>query len=72
MPEMTGFEAARAIRGQDRADARTVPIIAISADAFHDDIQRCLDCGMNAHTPKPIDIQEVAVLLDRFFREGER
>ena len=69
MPNMNGFEAATAIRGLPREDAGQVPIIAISADAFYDDIQRCLDCGMNAHTPKPIDIREVARLLDQFFRQ---
>ena len=46
-------------------------IIAISADAFYDDIQRCLDCGMNAHTPKPIDVRVVAHLLDQFFQQRE-
>ncbi len=69
MPEMTGFEAAAAIRGLTRPDAAGVPIIAISADAFYDDIQRCLDCGMNAHTAKPIDLGEVAALLERYLRE---
>ena len=44
----------------------------MTADAFSEDINHCLSCGMNAHIAKPIDIQEVAVLLDRFFREGER
>lgn len=66
MPEMTGFEAVRAIRCLDRKDANTIPIIAMSADTFPEDIQRCLDCGMNAHTAKPIDVTEVARLLTRF------
>ncbi len=71
MPNMTGFEATAAIRGLPRADAGQIPIIAISADAFYDDIQRCLDCGMNAHTPKPIDVRVVAQLLDQFFQQKE-
>ena len=72
MPKMTGFEAAEAIRALDREDAGEIPIIAISADAFYDDVKRCLECGMNAHTPKPIDILEVAALLERYFREYDR
>ena len=67
MPQMTGYEAARAIRAmaEERPDAAGIPIIAMSADAFTDDVQRCMDCGMNAHTSKPIDVQEVVRLLDR-------
>lgn len=71
MPHMTGFEATVAIRSMNREDAGIIPIIAISADAFYDDIKRCLDCGMNAHTPKPIDIQEVTALLDQYFRQKD-
>lgn len=65
MPVMTGYEAARALRGLERSDA-DVPIIAMTADAFSEDIQRCLECGMNAHVAKPIDVKEVARLLDRY------
>ena len=66
MPEMTGFEAAQAIRKMNHPDAAKIPIIAMSADTFSDDIQHCLDAGMNAHTAKPIDVTEVARLLARF------
>lgn len=66
MPVMTGFEAAAAIRKLEREDARTIPIIAASADAFKDDIQKCLDCGMDAHTPKPLDLQNVFSLLKKY------
>ena len=66
MPHMTGYEAAKAIRELNRSDALSVPIIAMSADAFSDDIQRCHECGMNAHIAKPIDIMEVSRLLKRF------
>lgn len=48
-----GFEAASAIRALEREDAQAVPIIAISADAFRDDVQKCLACGMDAHTANP-------------------
>ena len=64
MPNMTGFEATKAIRSMDRPD-HGLPIIAMSADAFSSDIQKCLDCGMDAHVPKPIDVQQVARLLQR-------
>jgi len=55
MPVMNGLEAARAIRQMNRADSACVPIIALSADAFDDDVQESLDAGMNAHVAKPID-----------------
>ena len=68
MPVMSGIEAAKAIRKLARADARDIPIIAISADAFQDDIQKCLDCGMNAHTAKPLDAEKVLSLLSQYLR----
>jgi signal transduction histidine kinase/AmiR/NasT family two-component response regulator len=55
MPVMDGYEAARAIRALDRPDAKTVPILAMTADAFADDVQKCLDAGMNGHISKPIE-----------------
>ncbi len=63
MPIMTGYEATRAIRALARDDAEAIPIIAMSADAFSDDVQRCLDSGMNGHLAKPIDMDEVAAAL---------
>ncbi len=66
MPVMTGLEAARAIRKLPRAEAGTIPIIAVSADAFEDDIKKCLDSGMNAHLPKPLDPQQVLALLRQY------
>ena len=55
MPVMDGMEATRMIRGLDRADAATVPILAMTADAFSEDIQKCFDAGMNGHISKPVD-----------------
>jgi CheY-like chemotaxis protein/two-component sensor histidine kinase len=55
MPVMDGFTAARAIRAMDRPDAKNVPILAVSADAYADDVQKCGDVGMNGHIAKPID-----------------
>ncbi len=71
MPVMDGYEATRAIRAMDREDAKTVPIIAMSADAFTEDVQRCLDSGMNAHTAKPIDMDVVSKLLLKFIGEND-
>ncbi|MCI8814610.1 MAG: response regulator, partial [Lachnospiraceae bacterium] len=68
MPVMTGLEAAQAIRQQDRQDS-DIPIVAMTADAFAEDIQKCLDVGMNAHVAKPIDIQEVARHLKNFIKK---
>lgn len=70
MPEMTGYEAADAIRRMDRPDA-DIPIIAMTADAFSEDIRRCLEHGMNAHMAKPIDIEEVSHLLERYLVRSE-
>ena len=56
MPVMSGLEAARVIRGMDRPDAGTVPIIALSANAFEEDMAMSRSAGMDAHLPKPVDI----------------
>ena len=66
MPHMTGYEATKAIRGLNHPEALSIPIIAMSADAFSDDIQHCLECGMNAHIAKPIDVIELTRLLKRY------
>lgn len=66
MPHMDGLEATRAIRDLPRDDAGTIPIIAMTADAFSEDAQRCLDAGMNAHLPKPIDIDVLKHTLVKF------
>ena len=55
MPEMDGLEATAAIRELGRADARIVPIIALTANAFGEDVQRTLQAGMNAHLSKPVE-----------------
>ena len=66
MPVMSGYEATRAIRALDREDAKTIPIIAMTADAFSEDIKHCLDAGMNAHIAKPIDVRDVARQLKKY------
>ncbi len=71
MPVMTGYEAAQAIRELDRPDAKEIPIIAMTADAFSEDIKKCLDCGMNAHIAKPIDMREVNRLLVKYMKHPD-
>lgn len=66
MPIMTGYEATVEIRALDRADAKNIPIIAMTADAFSDDIKNCLESGMNAHIAKPIDLPELLRQLDKY------
>ena len=56
MPEMNGLEATAAIRALARPDAKEIPIIALTANAYQEDVQRCLDAGMNAHLSKPIHV----------------
>ncbi len=65
MPVMNGYEATEAIRKLDNSYS-DIPIIAMTADAFSEDIKKCLDIGMNAHIAKPIDIKEVAKALRKF------
>ncbi len=66
MPVMNGYEATRAIRALTRPDAKRIPIIAMTADAFAEDVRKCLDCGMNDHVAKPIDLREVTRLLTKY------
>ena len=65
MPEMDGYQATRAIRALPRPDAATVPVIAMTADAFSEDIERARDAGMDAHVAKPIDLRELVRTLAR-------
>lgn len=67
MPVMDGYEATKAIRGLRREDA-DIPIIAMTADAFSEDIQKCLECGMDDHLAKPIDIQAVVGKLKKYLK----
>ena len=55
MPEMDGLTATTTIRAMDRKDAKTIPIIALTANAFDEDVQRSLQAGLNAHLSKPIE-----------------
>ena len=70
MPNMDGFGAAKAIRASDRADAGTVPIIAMSENDFDDDVRMCIDAGMNAHISKPIDAGKLIEIINKFVTKG--
>ena len=67
MPVMDGQEAACAIRRLERGDAGTIPIIAVTANAYDNDIQNCLDAGMNAHLAKPLNMGQLYRTLAAFF-----
>ena len=66
MPEMDGYEATRQIRSLDAAGAKDVPIIAMTANVFKEDIIKCLASGMNDHTGKPIDTDALLGLLNKY------
>lgn len=71
MPVMNGHEAARAIRSLEREDARTIPIFAMTADAFTEDEQAALAAGMNAHLAKPLEMQDLKKAVDQFIEKHE-
>ena len=66
MPVMNGLEATRTIRGLNRVDAGSIPIIAMTANAFAEDVQNSLDAGMNAHISKPMDRNRVCSCIQQF------
>ena len=69
MPEMDGLEATRTIRALDRADAREIPIIALTANAFDEDVQRSLQAGLNAHLSKPVEPEALFATLESLIKE---
>ena len=69
MPEMDGLEATAAIRALDKPDAKTIPIIALSANAFDEDVQRSLQAGMNAHLSKPVVSERLYQTLEELIWE---
>ncbi len=68
MPVMNGYQATEAIRAMTSRPDHDIPIIAMTADAFAEDVQKCLNSGMNAHIAKPIDVVEVSKLLEKFIK----
>lgn len=70
MPEMDGLEATKQIRNSGRADASTIPIVAMTADVFKEDIRRCKDAGMNAHIGKPVELDKLYRTVREFLNKG--
>jgi signal transduction histidine kinase/CheY-like chemotaxis protein len=71
MPRMNGYEATRAIRASEHPDAKKVPIIAMSANAYAEDVAEALNSGMNAHVPKPIDVHRLFEVMYQYCSETE-
>ncbi len=69
MPVMNGLDATRAIRAMEREDCRTIPIIAMSANAFDDDLKKSVECGMNGHLSKPVEVDKLYRALDEAIRK---
>lgn len=69
MPNMDGAEVVRNIRKLNRTDALTIPVIAMTANAFKEDIQKCMDAGMNEHLAKPVDIKKMLEVLGSYRRK---
>lgn len=70
MPEMDGLEATRVIRAMDRPDAKKIPIIALTANAFDEDVQRSLQAGLNAHLSKPVQPEALFETLEGLITDG--
>ena len=68
MPEMDGLEATKAIRASGRADAKTIPIIALTANAFDEDVQLSMQAGMNAHLSKPVEPEALFDTLESLIK----
>jgi len=72
MPVMDGLDATRAIRRLDHPDAGTVPIIAMTANVFNEDVERSLQAGMNAHLSKPIEPERLYETMARLIAQREQ
>ena len=70
MPVMNGLEAAQAIRALDRNDAAKIPIIAMTANAFDEDVQNSMQAGMNAHLSKPVEMDRLYETLEKLIGEN--
>jgi CheY-like chemotaxis protein len=72
MPEMDGYEATRRIRAMDPEYAKKIPIVAMTANVFREDIENCLAAGMNDHLGKPLDFDDVAKKLWQYLPRKEK
>ena len=68
MPVMNGYDATRRIRASSHPDAKSIPILALSANAFDEDARKSLDAGMQGHLAKPIDMTELTKALKKHIR----
>jgi CheY-like chemotaxis protein len=70
MPEMNGYEATRQIRAEEKriqdSPLKRIPIIAMTANVFREDVRKCLEAGMDDHIGKPLDFNKVLSLLDKY------
>ena len=71
MPVMDGLEATRQIRTLNRKDTKEIPIIAMTANAFQEDAEKCIAVGMNAHLAKPLDIEKVKQTICKQVRDAK-
>ena len=71
MPEMSGYEATRLIRALDHPKAKTIPIVAMTANVFREDVELCLASGMTAHVGKPLELLEIMDCLEKYLGPGE-
>ncbi len=69
MPVMDGCEATKVIRAMERPDAESIPIIAMTASTFSEDVKRCKDAGMNVHVPKPLDIKQLMATIVQLVKQ---
>jgi len=68
MPEMDGYEATRRIRAMEACRSKDIPIVAMTANVFREDIEKCLEAGMNAHIGKPINFDELILKLKKYIK----
>ena len=69
MPKMDGLEATRLIREMDRSDAQSIPIVALTANAFDEDVKRSMQAGLNAHLSKPVEPEHLYETLEQLIRD---
>jgi CheY-like chemotaxis protein len=72
MPEMDGYKATRLIRASGLPNAETIPIVVMTANVFREDIEKCLEAGMNDHVGKPLDFEEVLAKLRLYLDKNQR
>jgi CheY-like chemotaxis protein len=66
MPNVNGYESTKLIRAVDHPHAKTVPIVAMTANVFKEDVERCIEAGMNGHIGKPLNFDEVIAVLTKY------